>query len=77
MLDNKEFRIIIQNLTNRAVDIEISDATVEGRKVDFEKVKANIATMKAIVGKEIADFDAKNPPKPKPAFNKFNNNYKK
>jgi hypothetical protein len=71
MLDNKEFRIIIQNLTNRAVDIEISDATVEGRKVSFDNVKENITTMKNIVGKEIADFDKKNPPKPKQSFNKW------
>jgi hypothetical protein len=71
MMQLKDFTILLQNLLNRATDIEIGNAAIEKRVVKFENIEANLATLKKLAGGEIAAHAAKVPPEaPKPAFDK-------
>lgn len=77
-LPSRDYLILLQNLTNRATDIEISNANLEKRTVKFENIEANVQTLKKFIGSEIVAHEAKCPPKPeyKPSF-KGKNNFKK
>ena len=55
----KDYTILLQNLFNRATEIEIHNATIEKRKVDLNKVEENLKEVGTLVHKKIEAFKAK------------------
>lgn len=56
-LDARSYQIVLQNLLNRATDIEIADAKVEGRTVSLENVEKNLGEIGKLFMKKIKAFD--------------------
>lgn len=48
-LDDKSKLILLQNLTNRAVDIAIANAAVESRKVEMSEVDQILSDVTKLV----------------------------
>lgn len=55
-LDEKSKLILLQNLLNRAVDLEIADASTEGRDTDIDNIEDRLNELAKLVGKKIAKF---------------------
>lgn len=55
-LDDKSKLILLQNLMNRAVDIEIADAAVDNRSVDIDRIEDRLTELSKVVGQRIAKF---------------------
>lgn len=58
-MDEREFKIIIQNLLNRALEVEIHNAQLEDRIVDYVAVRENLTEFKKILGEELKKFNDK------------------
>lgn len=55
-LDERSYQIVLQNLLNRATDIEIADAAVEKRKVVLGNIETNLGEIGKIFMKKINAF---------------------
>lgn len=55
----RDYTILLQNLFNRATEIEIHNATIEKRKVDVNKIEENLGEVGALVHKKIEAFKSK------------------
>jgi len=55
-LDERSYQIVLQNLLNRATDIEIADAAVEKRKVDIVQIEKNLGIIGALFMKKLNSF---------------------
>lgn len=58
-MDEREYKIIIQNLLNRAVETELHNALLEDRVVDYVAIRENLSEFKKILGEEIKKFNDK------------------
>lgn len=56
MLDERSYQIVLQNLLNRATDIEIHNASVEKRVVDIINIEKNLGDVGSLFMKKIKQF---------------------
>lgn len=68
-LDVREFKIVLQNLLNRATDIEIRNSEAEGRTIDHKKIEENLSVLGKLFMSKVAAFEGgsapSDPSKPK------------
>jgi hypothetical protein len=56
MLDERSYQIVLQNLLNRATEIEIHKASIVKRVVDMTKVEKNLGDVGTLFMKKIKAF---------------------
>jgi hypothetical protein len=55
-MDEREFKIIIQNLLNRAVEVELHNAKLRGQDFDFSKCEEDLTRFKGIFKNQLDIF---------------------
>lgn len=56
MLDERSYQIVLQNLLNRATDIEIHNASIEKRVADIKNIEKNLGDVGTLFMKKIKAF---------------------
>jgi hypothetical protein len=60
MLDRKEYLILLQNLMNRAVEIELHNAGIENRKTSADGISRALDYVLSLIKTKLIDFSNKN-----------------